>query len=73
MQGVSTTSSVSVSDARSTRDDSMNGGQNARGHVDDVTRRLEGVRRSLRELDQSMSEARARIAAWEKYFQDLMR
>jgi hypothetical protein len=73
MEGLPAMSSLTVSDARLTREDSMNGGPAARGHVDEIGRKLEDVRRSLRELDQTMAATRARIAAWEKYFQDLMR
>jgi hypothetical protein len=73
MDGLPPTSSLTVSDAKSMREDSMNGGQSAREHVDEVARKLADVRRSLRQLDQSISETRARIATWEKYFNDLMR
>jgi hypothetical protein len=48
-------------------------GQAAPGRYDEVARRVEEARRNLRTLEKSIADVRARIAAWEKFFQELMR
>jgi hypothetical protein len=44
----------------------------ARAHREEVGRKAEEVKRSLRTLEASIADARSRIAAWEKFLQQLL-